>query len=51
MWVVIVLIVVTVVLIAVATVHNRFGSLTSVLGSGVHMIEEVRTWSTPWPTV
>lgn len=50
-WVVIVLIVVTLVLIAVATIHNRFGSLDSLLGSGTHVIEEVRTWSTPWPTV
>ncbi len=50
-WVVIALIVVTLILIAVATIHNRFGSLTSILGSGAHVIEEVRTWSTPWPTV
>lgn len=50
-WVVIALIVVTLVLIALATIHNRFGSLTSILGSGAHVIEEVRTWSTPWPTV
>lgn len=37
------------VMIAVAAyfVHNKLGSLTSVIGQGSHVHEEVRTWLTP----
>ncbi len=50
-WIVVGLVVLTIILIAVATIQNRFGSLTSVLGAGTHVIEEVRTWLNPWTTV
>ena len=50
-WVVIGLIVLTIILIAVATIQNRFGSLTSLLGAGAHVIEEARTCPIPWTTV
>ena len=49
--VVIALIVLAVVLIAIATVINRFGSLSSIMGMGAQVIQEARTWSIPWPTV
>lgn len=50
-WAVIGLIVLTIILIAVATIQNRFGSLTSIMGMGAHVIEEARTCPIPWTTV
>ncbi|MDO4259297.1 MAG: protein kinase [Actinomycetaceae bacterium] len=50
-WVIIILVAITLVLIAVATIQNRIGPLFSTQGAGVHTTEEVRTWQSPWPTV
>lgn len=50
-WLVIALIVLTLVLIAVATIQNRFGSLSSIVGAGAQVIEEARTWTAPWAIV
>lgn len=50
-WVVIGLIALTIILIAIATIQNRFGSLTSLMGAGAHVIEEARTCPIPWTTV
>ncbi len=46
-WVVLFLIALTLLLIGVAIVHNRFGSLSSLVSSGAQLSQEVKTWSTP----
>lgn len=41
------LIICVVIAIAAYFVHNKLGSLTSIIGQGSHVHEEVRTWLTP----
>lgn len=48
---IIALIFVTIVLIVIATLYNRFGSLSLPLGMSQFIIEEAHTWPIPWPTV
>lgn len=50
-WLVIALIIIAILLIAIATIHNRFGSLSSIVGAGTQVTEEAPTWSIPWTTV
>ncbi len=48
---VIALMIITVLLVVVATIQNKFGSLPSLLGAGTHIIEEAGTWTAPWTIV
>jgi serine/threonine-protein kinase len=49
--VVIALIALTVLLVIFATIQNRFGSFSSIIGAGAHIAEEAGTWTAPWTTV
>ncbi|MCI1788921.1 MAG: protein kinase [Actinomyces sp.] len=49
--VVIAVITLTVLLVIFATIQNRFGSFSSIIGAGAHIAEEAGTWTAPWTTV
>ena len=48
--VIVVIIVIALIALAAITIKNMLGSLIQP-SAGAHIIEEVRTWQSPWPTV
>jgi len=48
---VIALMIITVLLVIVATIQNRFGDFSSILGDAAHTFEEAGTWTAPWTIV
>ena len=48
--VIVAIIVIALIALAAITIKHMLGSLMQP-GAGAHIIEEVRTWQSPWPTV
>lgn len=45
------IILISIIAIIAFAIHNMLGSLTSILGEGRPVLEEVHTWPSPWAAV